>query len=318
MRARTQAISGLAGATMFSQRWRPLSKSRLSSWKVLWTEIHSDSMAPDEENNAAESAGRQKIPWPGIIAGLVIIVLALIGYLSFRGTKETVDKSVGIVDRGLALAEKALEQGPAIAEGFRHGRITQTFRSSLPAIQSTGGDVLELATSESEEIITREEERRIGWERIYLGKTVAEIRARVTFRYHIRLSDSWELTVRSNICIVRAPQIRPSLPPAIHSDTMEKRAESGWARFDKNEKLAELEKSMTGIFSERAKDPLHLESVREASRRSVAEFVKRWLLKEDHWRTDRFTSIIVIFPDEIEPAAKLEAADQPPVIRFEN
>ena len=275
-------------------------------------------MARNEKNDSVESARRQNVPWVAIVAGLVIIVLALIGYSSFRGTKETVDKSVGILDRGLAIAEKAVEQGPAIAEGFRHGRITQTFRSSFPSVQSTGGDVLELATSESEEIITREEERRIGWDRIYLGKTVAEVRARVTFRYHVRLSDSWELTVRSNICIVAAPQIRPSLPPAIHSDTIERRAESGWARFDKNEKLVELEKSMTGIFSERAKDPLHMESVRESCRKSVAEFVKRWLLKEDHWRTDRFTSIIVIFPDEIESTKTLETADQPPVIRFEN
>lgn len=275
-------------------------------------------MSPNEKNDSAESARRQDVPWTAIVAGVVIIALALIGYFSFRGTKETVDKSVGIVERGLAIAEKAVEKGPAIAEGFRHGRITQTFRSSFPSVQSSGGDILELATSESEEIITREEDRRIGWDRIYLGKTVAEIRARVTFRYHVRLSESWELTVRSNICIVRAPQIHPSLPPAIHSNTIERRAESGWARFDKNEKLAELEKSMTGIFSERAKDPLHVESVRETCRKSVAEFVKRWLLKEDHWRTDRFTSIIVIFPDEIEPSKTLETADQPPVIRFEN
>ncbi len=275
-------------------------------------------MAPDEKSDSPKGASRQNVPWTAIVAGLVILALAVIGYLSFRGTKETVDKGVNILDRGLAIAEKAVEQGPAIAEGFLHGRITQTFRSSLPSIQSTGGDVLELATSESEEIITREEERRIGWDWIYLGKTVAEIRARVTFRYHVRLSDAWELTVRSNVCIVRAPQIRPSLPPAIHSDTMERRAESGWARFDKNERLAELEKSMTGVLSERAKDPLHVESVRETCRKSVAEFVKRWLLKEEHWRTDRFTSIIVIFPDEIESTTRLEAADRPPVIRLEN
>jgi len=30
----------------------------------------------------------------------------------------------------------------------------------------------------------------------------------------------------------------------------------------------------------------------------VAEFVKTWLLKEDHWRTDRFRTIKVIFADE--------------------
>jgi hypothetical protein len=275
-------------------------------------------MAPNERLDPPPSPKQQPVPWIAIIAGVVIIALALIAYLTFTAGKQTIDKGVGVMDRGLSLVEKAVEHGPAIAENFRHGRITQTFRSSLPRVQSTGGDVLELATSESEEIITREEERRVGWDWVYLGKTVAEIRARVTFRYHLRLSDPWQLTTRSNVCIVLAPQIRPSLPPAIHSDTLEKRAESGWARFDKSEKLTALEKSMTGIFSDRAQDPLHLESVREPCRKSVAEFVKTWLLKEDHWRSDRFTSIIVIFPDEIQPAATLESADQPPVIRFTN
>ena len=54
-------------------------------------------MAPNEKNDSAEIARRQNVPCTAIVAGLVIIVLALIGYFSFRGTKETVDKSVGIV-----------------------------------------------------------------------------------------------------------------------------------------------------------------------------------------------------------------------------
>ena len=37
---------------------------------------------------------------------------------------------------------------------------------------------------------------------------------------------------------------------------------------------------------------------REPCRKTVAEFVKTWLLKEDHWRTDRFRTIKVIFADE--------------------
>jgi hypothetical protein len=30
----------------------------------------------------------------------------------------------------------------------------------------------------------------------------------------------------------------------------------------------------------------------------VAGFVKKWLLREGQWRSDRFTSIVVVFPDE--------------------
>ncbi len=30
----------------------------------------------------------------------------------------------------------------------------------------------------------------------------------------------------------------------------------------------------------------------------MAEFVKKWLLREGQWQSDRFTSIVVLFPDE--------------------
>ena len=30
----------------------------------------------------------------------------------------------------------------------------------------------------------------------------------------------------------------------------------------------------------------------------MAGFVKKWLMREGQWRGDRFTSIVVVFPDE--------------------
>ncbi len=79
---------------------------------------------------------------------------------------------------------------------------------------------------------------------------------------------------------------------------MERRAESGWARFDKNDQLDELERSMTPSLNQRARDPAHLQLVREACRQSVAAFVQKWLMREAQWRSDKFTSIVVLFPDE--------------------
>ncbi|MFA6546575.1 MAG: hypothetical protein WCS99_19320, partial [Limisphaerales bacterium] len=99
-------------------------------------------------------------------------------------------------------------------------------------------------------------------------------------------------------CIVRAPAIRPSLPPAIHTDQMRKRSEAGWARFDAGEQMAELERSLTPRLTRHAADPRRLALVREECRKTVAEFVRDWLLREDHWRKDRFDSIKVVFADE--------------------
>jgi hypothetical protein len=101
-----------------------------------------------------------------------------------------------------------------------------------------------------------------------------------------------------NTCIVYAPRIRPSLPPAIHTDKMEKQSESGWARFDKHEQLAALERGMTPALNDLASDSRHVNLAREECRKTVVEFVKKFLLREDQWHSDRISNIKVVFEDE--------------------
>ncbi|MEE8522930.1 MAG: hypothetical protein V3T72_03280, partial [Thermoanaerobaculia bacterium] len=131
-----------------------------------------------------------------------------------------------------------------------------------------------------------------------LGTTVTEVRVPVTYRYHLRLSDPWRLEVSEHTCIVYAPEIRPTLPPAIHTEGMQRHLDESWLRFDGAEQMEALEKSITPRLRQMAGDPRHVALVREQSRKTVAEFVRNWLLQEQHWRDDRFRVIKVIFPDE--------------------
>ena len=206
----------------------------------------------------------------------------------------------------LLATKMVIERASGLAEKFRQQHITETFTSALPTFARTPGGNLELATSTSTETLTRTDERTIAWDMVYLGRTVSEISVPVTYRYHLVLRDPWKLDVVGNTCVVRAPAIRPSLPPAIHTDRMQKRSDAGWARFDAKEQMAELERSLTPRLARHAGDPRRLALVREACRKTVAEFVRDWLLREDHWRSDRFASIKVIFADE--PDAKPELA----------
>lgn len=242
-------------------------------------------------------------PWPAAIIASAVVVVAAFALTAFLKSCQRVDRTAEALGDGVKLVGKAIDKAPEIASRFMTGRITHTFRESIPQIASTQGDVLELAVSRGDETFSRSNEKRIGWDYVYLGTTVAEIRAPVTFRYHCRLSDTWRLATRGQVCIVLAPRIRPSLPPAIHTDGMEKRAESGWARFDKDAQLAELESDLTRLLSQRAMDPSHLALVRESCRQSVAAFVRTWLIREEQWKTNRFTSIIVLFPDEAKALA---------------
>ncbi len=232
---------------------------------------------------------RQIEPWWVKLA----IVLLLCGTILFA-TKMVLDRLDGIAGK------------------FRRQHITETFLSALPTLARTAGGSLELATAKATETITRADDRTIAWDLIYLGRTISEISVPVTYRYHLNLRDPWKLDVVGNTCVVYAPPIRPSLPPAIHTDQMQKRSEAGWARFDTREQMAELERSLTPRLSRTAADPRRLAQVREACRNTAAEFIRDWLLREEHWRGDRFTNIKVIFADE--PDVKPELA--PPVINL--
>lgn len=211
-----------------------------------------------------------------------------------------------------SLAMEALDRTENIASRFLEGTITTTFLSSIPRFADTGNGRLEVASLNQSEILRSRDEQRILWNKVHLGTTMSEIRVPVTYRYYVNLNDPWLLTVSNQTCLVTAPPLRPSLPPAIHTDRMEKQSENGWARFNANEQMAELEKSLSPTLSEFATNEVKIALVRNQARGVIARFVRHWLLQEEHWRTDRFRAIIVRFSDE-SPGAD----DTPPTLRLD-
>jgi hypothetical protein len=220
-------------------------------------------------------------------------------------------RSTGDLAKGLAGIGGEVS---SIAERFKTGTITSTFQAAIPELASTGSGNLEVATATTTETFQRSDELRIVWDMISLGQTVTEIRVPVTYRYHVRLQDPWTLEVSGQTCVVHAPELRSSLPPAIHTDGMERRVERGWLRFNAGKQMEELERSITPTLVAYSQDDRHINLVRETSRKTVAEFVKNWLLKEDHWREDRFHAVLVRFAGEAEERVE----DTPPTIVLGN
>jgi len=229
--------------------------------------------------------------WP-----LAVVVLAVLAYLGAERACRSVEQAPRSAVRDAA------EAVGGIAERFRSGRITTTFTAALPRLEP-GGSRLELASFESVESFSRSDARSVFFDLVPLGTNVTEIRVPVTYRYHLRLDDPWRLEVRGRVCLVRAPRVRPTLPPAIHTDRLERRSERGWLRFDLEQQMEALERSITPTLNARAASPENLDLVREPARRHVAEFVRDWLLREDQWREDRFAAVTVTFADEPEPSA---------------
>jgi hypothetical protein len=118
--------------------------------------------------------------------------------------------------------------------------------------------------------------------------------------------------------MVIAPAIRPSLPPAIRTETMEKKSAAGWLRFNAAENLSELEKGLTALLEKRAATPGKIRSVREAARLSVAKFVHAWVLKEQKdLEQGGIREIVVVFPDEAGAKNEAEALKQPATLHLE-
>ena len=168
-----------------------------------------------------------------------------------------------------------------------------------PVVMRTKGGLLEVATVRALERFTREDSRDF-WG-IDLGTTVSQIQVPVTYRFHIEMAREWPIEIRGRTAIARAPVIKPSLPVAFDTTLMEKYTRAGWARFNKEENLAALERSMTPTLAERAAGEAYRGLAEDAARRTIAEFITIWLLKETDWKRDPLHKVIVLFPGEKPP-----------------
>jgi hypothetical protein len=168
-----------------------------------------------------------------------------------------------------------------------------------PVVMRTPGGLLEIATVKAYERFSRSDTRQF-WG-IPLGTTVSQIQATVVYRYHIELAKEWTLLLNGTTCIVRTGAVKPSLPVAFDTTTMTKYSKSGWARFNSDENLDLLERSMTPELDKRAQSVQFLDLAADAGRQTIAEFVMQWLLKEQQWKRDPDYKIFVLYPGEPMP-----------------
>lgn len=180
---------------------------------------------------------------------------------------------------------------------------TNVAASGIPVVMRSAGGLLEIATVTVHERFKRTDTKAF-WG-IPLGTTVSIIQVPVTYRYHIEMAKEWPIHINGPAAVVRAAQVKPSLPVAIDTSRMEKYTQSGWARFNKDENLDQLERSITPELHSRSHAPAIRQLAVDAGRQTVREFVTTWLLKEQGWKRDAQHKVIVLFPGEQLPPAGL-------------
>jgi hypothetical protein len=198
----------------------------------------------------------------------------------------------------------------------------------IPITFRTEGGLLEVAGMIKMEDFYRED--NLKWWFVDWGTTISQIRVEATYRYHVKLSGEWSVRIKEPVCIVETPQLEPTLPVAIDTAKTVHKTERGWARFNKDENLELLGKSISEKLRQKAKRPEYLNLVREPARKTIEEFIATWLLKENIWGSSEWHVIKIVFPDEkigaykegvieaekeIEGIKKISRSSSPPPIR---
>ncbi len=230
----------------------------------------------------------QKASRGGVLAvcALLIILCFGSGILLLKYASDTIE----------SLADK-FTRIPGL---FRRPPIAEAFSASLPEFSRTVGGKLEIASFKiTESFVQTDFEDFI----IPLGQTKSEIRVPVTYTYHIKLHDPWNLRVTNGICIALAPAVRHGVP-AIHTGGMVKKVQADFLTrlkpgADPQKRLDEFERSLTAKLWVNAGNPKYQAMVREEGRKTVGEFVRDWILKENRWKKYDIKTLRILFPDEL-------------------
>jgi hypothetical protein len=165
-----------------------------------------------------------------------------------------------------------------------------------PVVMRTSGGLLEVSTIKvSERFATSQAHSFLGAE---LGKTATQIRVPVVYRYHIELAPEWKIRLRDKTFIVIAPAVKPTLPVAIQTTAIEKESSGVWSFLTGNSLLNKLERSISPVLASRAESSTYVQLQREASRKTVKEFVAKWLITQERWKLASAYPIQVYFSDE--------------------
>ena len=140
-----------------------------------------------------------------------------------------------------------------------------------------------------------------------MGSTFSRVRVPAHYRYHVELAPEWRVRVLPDGGVrVIAPRVLPSLPVAIDTAQIQTESRGLWSLFTGPAQVQALEKSITAQLARKAATAPMLERQREAARKTVGEFVTKWLMTQSEWRPHAGQPVQVLFADE--PIEALDAA----------
>jgi len=163
-------------------------------------------------------------------------------------------------------------------------------------VMRTRGGLLEVSMITSEERFDSTTNHTILG--MPVGQTVAQIRVPATYRYHIPLAKDWTLRSTDDTLIVVAPPVRPSLPVAIDTSKLQSFSSGIWSPMAGPGAIASLQQSITASLGAKAGTTQLFELQRETARKTVSEFVQKWVVEQARWKGAKVPVVLVFFADE--------------------
>ena len=161
----------------------------------------------------------------------------------------------------------------------------------------TPGGLLEVSSMR----MTEQFDKRFVYEVLGLevGETVAHVRVPATYRYHIQLAPLWKIERTDEVFRVVTPPLKPSLPVAVDLAHLEQDEGGTWllVPFNAEKDREALMREITGKLAQKAASPAYLALQREDARKTVTEFVEKWLVTQEPWKSAKQPRIEVVFSD---------------------
>lgn len=171
----------------------------------------------------------------------------------------------------------------------------------------TKGGLLAVSTIKAPELFQATAEHTVLG--VPVGQTTSQIRVQAVYAYHVELAPEWKVTLRDKQLIVIAPRVKPTLPVAIDTARLERFASGAWSVFTGAAELDRLQRSMSQSLATKAALPSYIQFQREAARATVTEFVRKWMLGQERFKSAGEYQVRVFFADE--PIEVLGSAPPP-------
>jgi hypothetical protein len=171
----------------------------------------------------------------------------------------------------------------------------------------TKGGLLAVSTIKAPELFQATAEHTVLG--VPVGQTTSQIRVQAVYAYHVELAPEWKVTLRDKQLIVIAPRVKPTLPVAIDTARLERFASGTWSVFTGAAELDRLQRSISQSLATKAALPSYIQFQREAARATVTEFVRKWMLGQERFKSAGDYQVRVFFADE--PIEVLGSAPPP-------